>query len=107
MRVLAYGFWGATHWMLGTIGRGTACILPGKRSQKEDEACTMTGGAVLGAIFGAVFGWMLSVQSRDINAVAGASLGAVLGVCSGVIYGAIAQVMDDWINALLNSWNSK
>jgi outer membrane lipoprotein SlyB len=107
MRVLAYGFWGVTHWVLDTIGRATGYILPGKTSQREDEARAMTGGAVLGAIFGAAFGFILSDESRDINTIAGASLGMVLGACSGIIYGAVVHVMDDSINALINSWNSK
>jgi hypothetical protein len=112
MRVLAYGFWGVTHWTLDTIGRATGYILPGKTSRqedepREDEARAMTGGAVLGAIFGAAFGFMLSDESRDINTIAGASLGVLLGACSGIIYGAVVQIMDHSINALLNSWNRK
>jgi hypothetical protein len=107
MRVLAHGFWGVTHWVLDSIGRTTACILPGNRSQRDEEACAMTGGAVLGVIFGAIFGVMLSAQSHDVNSVVGASLGALVGACSGVIYGAFAQVMDDWINLWLDSGTPK
>jgi uncharacterized membrane protein len=107
MRVLAYGFWGTSHWVLDVIGRGAACVLPRKASQRDDVACAIAGGAVLGVIFGAIFGFMLSEESRDLSAIAGAALGCLLGACTGAIYGAIVEVVDDEITAFLKSLHWK
>jgi hypothetical protein len=107
MRVLAGGFWGTAHWTLDLIGRGTARFYPRKTSIREDEAYSMMGGAVVSGIFGAMIGLLLADQFHNVNAVTGATFGLLLGVCAGVIVGATVQVVDDWINELLNSVDSK
>ena len=85
MNVQAVGFWGTTHWILDVIGRGAACVLSDSTPRRDEEACAMMGGGALGVIFGAAVGLLLSDQSRDMNAAAGAALGALVGACSGVI----------------------
>lgn len=107
MKVLASGFWGTTHWALDLIGRGAARAVHKKSSLEDDEAYSMTGGAAVGGIYGAIFGFLLSLQPRDINAVAGAALGCLLGICTGIMFGAIVQVVDDWIQNLLKSVDPK
>jgi hypothetical protein len=105
MSVRAVGFWGTAHWILDVVGRGTACVLPGNTSQRDDDACGMTGGAILGVIFGAVSGYMISEEAHNINVIVGAALGGLIGASTGIIYGAFVEVVDDWIKTYLNSRN--
>jgi hypothetical protein len=39
--------------------------------------------------------------------LAAATLGGLIGVCTGIAFGATVQIVDDFINAWLNSLNSR
>jgi hypothetical protein len=57
MKVLAVGVWGRSHWILDVIGRGAVRCLPANVCPADEEAYSMTGGAIVGALFGAVLGF--------------------------------------------------
>jgi hypothetical protein len=107
MSVSARGFWGTTCWALDWIGRGAALICPAKISSTEEEPYAMTGGAIVGAIFGVALGFILSDESHVMSNLAAATLGGLIGVCTGIAFGATVQIVDDFINAWLNSLNSR
>lgn len=101
------GIWGTFHWMLDSIGRGIVWFLHAGDSPHDDEVYAMTGGGTVGAIFGSWIGFMLSTQSSGVSSVAGAIIGGTVGGCTGVFCGAIVQIVDDYIDALLNSLDSQ
>lgn len=105
MKPLADGVWGTSHWLLDFIGRCAFRCLPAKACPSDDEAYTMTGGAIVCALFGALLGFALSAQSHDLSVVAGTVIGSLVGVSTGVGCGAIVQSVDNYIHALLNSLN--
>jgi membrane protein YqaA with SNARE-associated domain len=96
------GIWSTAHWSLDLIGRTVAWILPAK-ALSEDDAYSMTGGAVVGTMFGALVGFALSDESRAMTTLTGAAIGTVLGACIGVMFGAFVQTIDDAIE----DWISK
>ena len=50
---------------------------------------------------------MTSAQSRGVIPVAGAILGGMVGADQGVFCGAIVHIVDDYIDALVNSINAQ
>jgi hypothetical protein len=107
VRVSARGFWGTTYWALDSIGRGAAWLLPRKISSSEEEVYAMTGGAIVGAVFGIALGFVLCNDSHDMSNSAGALLGGLIGVCTGIAFAATVQIVDDSINAWINSLRSR
>jgi hypothetical protein len=101
------GFWGTSHWILDSVGRGVAWLFHPWVSPHDDEVYAMLGGATTCAIFGAWVGFMTSAQSRGLSPIAGSVLGGMVGACTGVFCGAIVQMIDDYIDALVNSINSR
>ena len=106
IQVRAVGIWGTTHWSLNRIGRGVAWFFPA-RTLSEDEAYSVTGGAVVGTILGAILGFALSDESRAMTTLLGAAIGTLLGACIGVMFGVFVQTVDDAIEDWINSNNSK
>lgn len=107
MKALAVGVWGTSHWILDLIGRGAVRCFPANSSPSDDEAYSMTGGAVLGTLIGAVLGYTLSAESRGLSLVGGALIGSLVGITTGIGCGAIVQSVDDYIRAVLNSLKSQ
>ena len=107
MKTLACGVWGTSHWVLDWIGRGAMWCLPAKASTHDDEAYSLTGGAIVGALFGAALGFALSDQSHSRNLAAGTIIGTLLGISMGICCGAIVQSVDEYICTVLNSINSR
>ena len=103
MKALADGVWGTSRWLLDLIGRGTFRCLPANACPSDDEAYSMTGGAVAGALIGAVLGFTLSAERPDLSAVVGAILGSLTGICIGVGWGAIVECTDRFIRDALDS----
>jgi len=67
----------------------------------------MTGGAIVGAVFGIALGFVLCNDSHDMSNSAGALLGGLIGVCTGIAFAATVQIVDDSINAWINSLRSR
>ena len=107
MKALTYGFWGTSHWILDLIGRGTVRCIPAQTSVGDDEVYSMTGGAIVGAIFGAGLGFLLSALSPSLNVDAGMAIGSLIGVSTGIGCGAIVQIVDEYIDTVLNGISSK
>jgi hypothetical protein len=61
----------------------------------------------VGAIFGAGLGFILSARSPGLSAVAGTTMGSLIGISTGIGCGAIVQIVDEYIDAVLNALNSK
>jgi hypothetical protein len=107
MKRLAIGVWSTAHWSLDRIGRAATGHFPTKTLSSEDEACSITGGAIVGAIFGVLLGFALSDELQATTTLARAAIGGLLGLCVGVMLGAVIQTVDDAIDEWLNSLNSK
>lgn len=107
MKALADGIWGTSHWFLDGIGRGATWLLHAKAIPHDDEAYTMTGGAILGAIYGAIFGFLWATESHNLPAIEGTIFGGLIGICTGIICGAVVQIVDDYIDDAINSLNSR
>lgn len=107
MKAFANGVWGTSHWILDLTGKATVWLLHAKTTPHDDEAYAMTGGAIFGAFFGAILGFLLSADSHSFNQVAGTIFGSALGICTGIMWGAIVQIVDDYIDAAINSLNSR
>lgn len=107
MKALACGFWGTSHWVLDVIGRGALWCIPSHASSRDDEAYSMTGGAIVGALFGTVLGFALSAQSHGLSPVTGTIIGGLLGISTGICCGAIVQSVDEYICSVLNSLNTR
>lgn len=107
MKRLAIGVWCTAHWSLDLIGRAAAWRCPTKTSSSEEEAYSITGGAIVGAIFGALLGFAWSDNPQAMTNLARAAIGGLLGLCIGVMFGAVIQTVDDAIDQWLNSLNSK
>ncbi len=103
MKALAEGIWGRSHWILEGIGRGALWCLPRRACPSDDDAFSMTGGAIVGALFGAVLGYALSAEAHGLSLVAGTIIGSLVGISTGICCGAIVQSVDDYIRAVLNS----
>lgn len=103
MKTLPDGIWGRSHWLLDLIGRGAVRCLPASACPREDEAYSMTGGAIVGSLIGAALGFILSDESHGLSLLAGAVIGGLVGITTGIGCGAIVQSVDDYIRALLNS----
>lgn len=107
MKKLGVGVWGTAHWGLDLIGRAAAWLIPTKTSSREDDAYSITGGAIVGAIFGALLGFAWSDESQAMTTHVGVAIVSLLGLCIGVMFGAVVQTVDDAIDDWLNSLNSK
>jgi hypothetical protein len=107
MKRLAIGVWSTAHWSLDRIGRAATGHFPTKTLSSEDEACSITGGAIVGAVFGVLLGFALSDELQATTTLARAAIGGLLGLCVGVMLGAVIQTVDDAIDEWLNSLNSK
>jgi hypothetical protein len=107
MKRLAIGIWGTAHWSLDQIGRAAAWRFPAKTLSSEDEAYSITGGAIVGAIFGVLLGFVWSDEPQAMTILARATIGGLLGLCIGVMMGAVIQTVDDAIDDWLNSLNSQ
>jgi hypothetical protein len=78
-----------------------------KTLASEDEAYSITGGAVVGGIVGALLGFAWSDEPLAMTTLARAAIGGLLGLCIGVMLGAVIQTVDEAIDEWLNSLNSK
>ncbi len=107
MRAMAAGVWGTSHWVLDLIGRGAVRCVHAHPSAGDNEAYSMTGGAIVGALFGSALGYTLSAQAHGLSVVAGTIIGCLVGISTGIGCGAIVQSVDDYIRAVLNSINSR
>lgn len=103
--MLAGGFWGTSHFILDSIGRGTTWFFHARVSPHDEEVYSMTGGGTIGAFFGAGIGLIATAQSGGLSPVAGALIGGMVGICTGVFSGAIVQIVDDYIDALASFLN--
>lgn len=102
------GFWDVVDLSLRWIGKSAAWLVT-RKSANHDEGAgyALIGGAVLFTILGGLVGLGLSDHSRNIVAVEGAVLGCLLGACVGVFFGSFVEAVDDTINDVLRSLNSK
>lgn len=100
--VLAGGFWGTSHWILDSIGRGATWVFHARVPPQNDEVYAMTGGGTIGTIFGAWTGFM-TAQAGGLSPVAGTIIGGMVGACSGVFCGAIVQIVDEYMDALVKA----
>ncbi len=107
MKALAVGVWGTSHWVLDLIGRGAVRCLPAKACPRDEDAYSMTGGAIVGALFGAALGFALSDQAHHLSLLAGTILGTLVGISTGIGCGAIVQSVDDYIRSVINSLNAR
>jgi hypothetical protein len=103
MKALAGGVWGTSHRILDSIGRGALSCLPLHARPRDNEALSLTGGAIVGALLGGGLGFILSDESHHLNLIAGAIIGGLVGVTTGIGWGGIVQSVDDYIRTLLNS----
>lgn len=107
MKKLGVGVWGTAHWSLDLIGRAAAWLILTKTSSREDDAYSITGGAIVGAISGALLGFTWSDESQAMATQVGVAIVTLLGLCIGVMFGAVVQTVDDAIDGWLDSLNSK
>jgi len=107
MKRLVIGVWSTAHWSLDQIGRAATGHFPTKTLSSQDEAYSITGGAIVGAIFGTLLGFAWSDEPQAMTNLARAAIGGLLGLCIGVMFGAVIQTVDDAIDQWLNSLNSK
>jgi ABC-type Fe3+-siderophore transport system permease subunit len=103
--LLTGGFWGTSHWFLDSIGRGVVWLVHLRVPPHDDEVYSMMGGGSIGAILASWFGYIVSRQSQALSPFAFAILGVMVGACTGVFCGAIVQIIDEYIDALTDSFN--
>src|SRR5579862_4279945 len=102
------GFWDVVDLSFRWIGKGAVWLL-GRKPGEGDEspAYALLGGAVVWSVFGGVVGFGLSGHARNLATLEGAILGCLLGACTGVFFGSLVEAVDDTINGVLRSLNSK
>lgn len=108
MNRFTLGFWDVVDLSFRWIGKRAVGIL--RRNPEgfdEGAAYALIGGALVWTVFGGVVGFGLSGHSRNLATIEGATLGCFLGACTGVFLGALVEAVDDTINQVLRSLNSK
>ena len=98
MKRLAIGVWSTAHWSLDQIGRAVTGHFPTKTLSSEDEAYSITGGAIVGAIFGVLLGFAWSDEPHAMTTLARAAIGGLLGLCIGVMFGAVMTLPSECVS---------
>ena len=108
MNRVAPGFWDVVDFSFRWIGKSAARLLRIRpESAEANTAYALTGGALVWMAFGGVVGFGLSGHSRDMATMEGVILGCLLGACTGVFFGSLVEAIDDSINNVLRSLNTK